>query len=319
MEFSRLNHHLLRSALCKPWMRSTILSSIRSFSSRPSTAFSCGCGNASMQFSRRGLTTKQHQLLNIVQKQYNGLTVEGRRSLATLAKTLVSQPNLARTSNRGLLHQLTRGMAIKIKLSPKAAKEEKYLNSVLYYAFAIVIFMVGMSYAGVPLYRMFCAASGSGSQTAGEDALVDHGDVLEKIEKVENRVITVRFNSDTASSMQWNFRPQQTEVKVAPGETALAFYKAMNPTDDPITGISTYNVIPYEAGPYFNKIQCFCFEEQRLNPHEEVDMPVFFYIDAEYAEDPKLEHVDEIMLSYTFFESKEGMEVPLPNYMQMEK
>ena len=158
-EFSRLHHHLLRSALSKPWMRSSILSSIRSFSSRPSTAFSCGCGNASMQFSRRGLTTKQHQLLNIVQKQYNGLTVEGRRSLATLAKTLVSQPTLARMSNRGLLHQLTRGMAIKIKLSPKALKEEKYLNSVLYYAFAIVIFMVGMSYAGVPLYRMFCAVS----------------------------------------------------------------------------------------------------------------------------------------------------------------
>ena len=99
------------------------------------------------------------------------------------------------------------------------------------------------------------------------------------MEPQKDRQLTIRFNADTAATMQWNFRPQQPIIKVYPGETALAFYTARNPTDKPIDGISTYNVIPFEAGPYFNKIQCFCFEEQRLNPHEEVDMPVFFYID----------------------------------------
>eukprot|EP00049_Salpingoeca_infusionum_P007973 m.128628 g.128628 ORF g.128628 m.128628 type:complete len:175 (-) comp13875_c1_seq1:280-804(-) len=118
-------------------------------------------------------------------------------------------------------------------------------------------------------------------------------------------VLRCRFNADTSANMQWKFRPQQKEVKLVPGETALAFYTATNPTDKAVTGISTYNVVPYEAGLYFNKIQCFCFEEQRLNPNESVDMPVFFYIDPEFAEDPNLVDVDDITLSYTFFKARE--------------
>jgi len=114
--------------------------------------------------------------------------------------------------------------------------------------------------------------------------------------------------------MRWNFKPQQYEIKVMPGETALAFYTAKNPTDKAVTGISTYNVVPFEAGAYFNKIQCFCFEEQQLNPHEEVDMPVFFYIDPEFTADPRMEFVDTITLSYTFFESKDGLNIPMPSY-----
>ena len=93
--------------------------------------------------------------------------------------------------------------------------------------------------------------------------------------------------------------------------TAYVTLQAKNPTEKPIDGISTYNVIPFEAGLYFNKIQCFCFEEQRLNPGEEVDMPVFFYIDPEFLEDPFLEDCDEILLSYTFFESKPGLQLPV--------
>lgn len=102
--------------------------------------------------------------------------------------------------------------------------------------------------------------------------------------------------------------------QVFPGETALAFYTAKNPTNKPVIGISTYNVIPFEAGAYFNKIQCFCFEEQQLNPNEEVDMPVFFYIDPEICEDPKLEFLEDIILSYTFFEAKEGLNLVMPSY-----
>ena len=105
---------------------------------------------------------------------------------------------------------------------------------------------------------------------------------------IEEREIRVKFNSDLSANMRWDFRPQQREVYVVPGETALAFFTATNPTDEPIIGVSTYNVIPFEAAQYFNKIQCFCFEEQRLNPHEQVDMPVFFYIDPEFAEDPNM-------------------------------
>lgn len=181
----------------------------------------------------------------------------------------------------------------------------------LIYLCAAGVFMLGMSYAGVPLYRMFCQATGLGG-------IVSRGHDTSKVETMQTvpeRVIRVRFNADVASSMRWNFRPQQTEVKVLPGETALAFYTAKNPTDNPIIGISTYNVVPFEAGQYFNKIQCFCFEEQRLNPHEQVDMPVFFYIDPEFADDPKLQAVDTITLSYTFFEAKEGFQLPLPGYM----
>ena len=101
-------------------------------------------------------------------------------------------------------------------------------------------------------------------------------------------------------------------MKVNPGETALAFYRAENKTERAVDGISTYNVIPFEAGAYFNKIQCFCFEEQRLNPGEVVELPVFFYIDPEFTEDPKMEGVNEITLSYTFFESKEMPNLKIP-------
>ncbi|KAK7484691.1 hypothetical protein BaRGS_00024099, partial [Batillaria attramentaria] len=135
----------------------------------------------------------------------------------------------------------------------------------LIYLCAAGVFMLGMSYAGVPLYRMFCQATGlGGTVSRGHDT-----SKIESMQKVPERIIKVRFNADVASSMRWNFRPQQTEVKVLPGETALAFYTAKNPTDKPIIGISTYNVVPFEAGQYFNKIQCFCFEEQRLNPYEQ--------------------------------------------------
>ena len=130
--------------------------------------------------------------------------------------------------------------------------------------------------------------------------------------KRRDRTLRINFTADTAATMQWNFRPQQTSINIQPGETALAFYRAKNPTDKPIDGISTYNVVPFEAGKYFNKIQCFCFEEQRLNPHEEVDMPVFFYVDPDYVDDPIMEMEDTITLCYTFFESKPGLVLPMP-------
>lgn len=180
-------------------------------------------------------------------------------------------------------------------------------NSTLLYLISLCVLTAGASYAAVPLYRIFCQTSGYGGTTQiGHDA-----DKVETMETKKDRLLTIKFTADTAATMQWNFRPQQYSIDVYAGETALAFYTAKNPTKKPIDGISTYNVIPYEAGQYFNKIQCFCFEEQRLNPEEEVDMPVFFYIDPEFLEDPFLEEIDTIYLSYTFFESKPGLQLPV--------
>ncbi|KAK1881288.1 Cytochrome c oxidase assembly protein COX11 mitochondrial [Dissostichus eleginoides] len=335
-------------------------------------------------------------------------------------------------------------------------------KTLLTYIAAAGVGMIGLSYASVPLYRLYCQATGlGGAATAGHDT-----DQVETMEPVKERILKITFNADTHSSMQWNFRPQQSEIyhfengkkdfvraknallspllsPVVPGETALAFYRAKNPTNKHIIGISTYNVrnqterIPLfperpslfplfperpslfplfperpslfplfperpslfplfperpslfplfperpplfplfperpslfperpslfplfperpslfperpslfplfpERPPLFSLFPerpslfplfperpslfplfperpslfpCFCFEEQRLNPHEEVDMPVFFYIDPEFDEDPRMARVDTITLSYTFFEAKEGQKIPLPGY-----
>jgi len=187
---------------------------------------------------------------------------------------------------------------------PPAQREK----TTMLYVVSLWILTVGLSYAAVPLYRIYCQKTGYGGTTQkGHDT-----EKVENMKAKKDRVLTIKFNADTAATMQWNFKPQQAEVSLYAGETALAFYTARNPTPKPIDGISTYNVVPFEAGQYFNKIQCFCFEEQRLNPNEEVDMPVFFYIDPEYLEDPYLEKTDTITLSYTFFESKPGLVLPQP-------
>uniref|UniRef100_A0A1B6EVV3 Cytochrome c oxidase assembly protein COX11, mitochondrial n=1 Tax=Cuerna arida TaxID=1464854 RepID=A0A1B6EVV3_9HEMI len=213
------------------------------------------------------------------------------------------QLNSCRKINSSNLKQILFNKSVN---NPKLKTDKR---STLYYLTAAGVFAVGMSYAAVPLYRIFCQAYGYGG-TVGEAS----GSQVEKLKKIQHREITVKFNADVSSSMRWNFRPQQHEIKVMPGETALAFYTARNPSDKPVIGISTYNVVPFDAGQYFNKIQCFCFEEQLLNPHEEVDMPVFFYIDSEFSEDPKMEFVNEITLSYTFFEAKPGLQLSMPSF-----
>ncbi|XP_077405923.1 cytochrome c oxidase assembly protein COX11, mitochondrial [Vanacampus margaritifer] len=226
------------------------------------------------------------------------LHCDGRRPLHFLWRRLPLRP---RTQGRGL----------KSRKRPSYEEQRNARNkTVLTYVAAAGVAMLGLSYAAVPLYRLYCQATGlGGAAVAGHDS-----DLVASMEPVKERVIKVTFNADTHASMQWNFRPQQTEIFVVPGETALAFYRAKNPTDKPIIGISTYNVVPFDAGQYFNKIQCFCFEEQHLNPHEEVDMPVFFYIDPEFDTDPRMARVNTITLSYTFFQAKDGHNLPLPGY-----
>ncbi|KAL1920948.1 uncharacterized protein VTP21DRAFT_11583 [Calcarisporiella thermophila] len=181
--------------------------------------------------------------------------------------------------------------------------KNRYRNNVSYglYVGAGMILVLGLSYAAVPLYRMFCSATGYGG-TPKTDSNKFAADRL--IPKEDARRIKVTFVANTSRSMQWSFKPQQREVRVLPGETALAFYTARNESDKDIVGIATYNVTPFQAGQYFNKIQCFCFEEQKLAAGEEVDMPVFFFIDPEFAEDPSTRDYDTVTLSYTFFNAK---------------
>ena len=119
----------------------------------------------------------------------------------------------------------------------------------------------------------------------------------------KRRAINIYFVSEVNAHLPWSFVPLQRCVSVVPGESALAFFNATNLSDQPLIGVATYNVAPSKAGAYFHKIQCFCFDEQRLEARESVDMPVLFYLDPELLQDPKLASLDHITLSYTFFDS----------------
>ncbi len=156
----------------------------------------------------------------------------------------------------------------------------------------VAIGMVGMSFAAVPLYRLFCQVTGFGGTTQ----VADHGSG-----EIFDRVITVRFNADIASDLPWRFKPAQTEIAVRVGENAQAFYHARNLSTESVTGSAVFNVTPPLMGPYFAKIECFCFTEQTLAPGESVDMGVSFFIDPAIMDDPDLAGVKEITLSYSFY------------------
>ncbi|KAJ4827830.1 Cytochrome c oxidase assembly protein cox11, mitochondrial [Turnera subulata] len=201
-------------------------------------------------------------------------------------------------------------------------------RKMLMYLSGLVVTMVGCSYAAVPLYRRFCQATGYGGTVQRRETVEEKIARHAKDGTVTSREIVVQFNADVADGMPWKFTPTQREVRVKPGESALAFYTAENRSATPITGVSTYNVTPMKpkcanglflklpmrfqsrkfdllAAVYFNKIQCFCFEEQRLLPGEQIDMPVFFYIDPEFETDPRMDGINNIVLSYTFFKMSE--------------
>lgn len=239
----------------------------------------------------------------------------------------------------------------------RSSLRERNMNF-LAWTMAVALGTVAMSYAAVPLYQMFCQATGFGGtvQTAtptgaasqlpgggggsGDGANSDNdasasassssssssaspssSSRAEAERRAKMRIdagkrpVKVRFNADVSAAMPWRFVPRQTELVVQPGETALAFYTAHNRTDDDVVGIATYNVTPPKVGIYFNKIQCFCFEEQRLRAREKIDMPVFFFVDREFAEDPRMADVDSITLSYTFFRSEDVS----PEFLQQQQ
>ncbi len=156
--------------------------------------------------------------------------------------------------------------------------------------------MVGLSFAAVPLYRLFCQVTGFGGTTQVAAA---------PSAPVADRYVTVRFNADVAPDLPWRFEPMQKAVRVRFGEVALARFVAVNLSDRPITGSAVFNVTPFKTGPYFSKVQCFCFDEQTLAPGERAEMPVSFFVDPEMIDDPNVREVKTITLSYTFFRAKD--------------
>ncbi len=152
--------------------------------------------------------------------------------------------------------------------------------------------MVGLAYASVPLYRMFCQVTGFGGTT--QRTTTASSSVLD-------RTVTVRFDANVAPGLPWTFVSVSPPMTVKLGETAIATYKATNTSDLPTIGTAAYNVVPDQAGVFFNKLQCFCFTEQTLAPGQSLDMPVQFFVDPAMATDKDGRRVNEITLSYTFF------------------
>lgn len=159
----------------------------------------------------------------------------------------------------------------------------------------VVAGMVCLSFAAVPLYDTFCRVTGWGGTTQRADSGAD---------RVLDRKVTVRFDASTAKGMPWAFRPTEVSQTLHVGETGLTFYEATNTSDYPVVGTASFNVQPAKAGIYFMKVECFCFQEQLLQPGESMKMPVTFYVDPDMADNKRLDDVREITLSYTFYRNE---------------
>jgi cytochrome c oxidase assembly protein subunit 11 len=166
---------------------------------------------------------------------------------------------------------------------------------------SVVVGMVGLSFASVPLYRLFCQTTGVGGTTQRATATPS---------KSAASAITIRFDAETAPDLGWEFRPLQGTLTVHPGVEQKIFYRAVNKTDKPVTGTAIYNVTPAKAGIYFDKLQCFCFSEQHLAAGEGADMPVVFFVDPDILTDPNTNDVRTITLSYTMFRTHQPARSP---------
>jgi cytochrome c oxidase assembly protein subunit 11 len=188
-------------------------------------------------------------------------------------------------------------------LTAHAVKQDKRNKRVGWAALAIAIGMLGLGYAAVPLYRMFCQATGFGGTTMRSATGIAPGEVIGKI-------IDVRFDANVAPALPWTFEPEKKVARVAIGARQMAFFTATNLSDHPITGTAAFNVTPELAGAYFTKIQCFCFTSQTLKPGETVRMPVVYYVDPKILDDKEASKFNEITLSYTFFPDKSAVDSP---------
>ena len=152
--------------------------------------------------------------------------------------------------------------------------------------------MLGAAYAAVPLYQLFCQVTGYGGTTQVATSAAS---------KVLSRTIQVRFDANVAPGVPWSFKPEKPVVELKLGENGLAFYTVKNESDRPVTAVATYNVTPHKVGPYFQKLECFCFQDRTLQPGESMELPVIFYVDPALAADRNVDEVTEVTLSYTFF------------------
>ncbi len=165
--------------------------------------------------------------------------------------------------------------------------------------------MLGLGYAAVPLYDLFCRVTGFGGTT--QRASAAEADLAAQFGKsVGGKTISIRFDGSVARDVPWRFRPEQSTDTVQIGQRDMAFYTARNDGNVPITGTASFNVEPEYTGKYFNKVQCFCFTEQTLQPGEEVRMPVLYFIDPAILEDENASKVEQITLSYTFHRTKDA-------------
>lgn len=162
-------------------------------------------------------------------------------------------------------------------------------------AAALAVSMVGVGFAAVPLYRLFCQVTGFGGTTMRVDA------AQAATVTATSNAITIRFDANHRSDLPWEFRPEHPTDTVSIGAKDMSIFIAKNLSDEPVTGTATFNVTPELAGKYFNKIQCFCFTEQTLKPGQQVRMPVLYYVDPKIMSDPETKDIEEITLSYTFY------------------
>lgn len=165
-------------------------------------------------------------------------------------------------------------------------------NAIALSCVAAVAVMTGATFAAVPLYKLYCQVTGYGGTT--QKAIAPSSTMLD-------RPITVRFDANVTPGMKWKFEPLQRTMDVKLGENALAFYRATNVSDKPITGTAAFNVAPDVAGIHFSKVECFCFKEQTLQPGESIEMPVSFFVAPALAKDPDAARLTSITLSYTFY------------------
>jgi cytochrome c oxidase assembly protein Cox11 len=173
-------------------------------------------------------------------------------------------------------------------MKPTSQKNLRVVGALI----AVMSVMAGLVAYSPTLYRLFCAATGYGGTTQRADGVAG---------PVSDKAVTVRFDANIASDLPWRFEPVQRAVKVRLGEDKLVFFRAETLSDKALVGHATFNVTPDKVGLYFKKIQCFCFDDERLEAHQQVDMPVDFFVDPALAQDPNAQDVSEITLSYTFF------------------
>lgn len=175
---------------------------------------------------------------------------------------------------------------------------------------AVVFVMVGLAFASVPLYDLFCRVTGFGGTTQTAQAAPSQSEILD-------RIITVQFNSDVNRNLPWVFAPEEQSMDINIGQEGLINYFAKNKSKKPVAGTAVYNVTPPKVGKYFHKTQCFCFNEQVLQPGERMNMPVLFFVDPAIADDPYMDDVKNITLSYTFFKTESAeLEKALEEYYE---